>query len=224
MLTSLLEVDFSEQARKRPAKKGTVIEGVCQRLSKIRHHSVALIALFELVDEKRNVSICTSHLYWGEREISVNYQFQLMQYSLLGDLWSSFLSEHSMDANMPKVFCGDCNSNAKGSFYRFVEDQRCPKDDPYLICGLSKLEKEDLTFPFKLQSVYRDNEPRVTCQSAGFSEGVDYIFFETLVPTKRITMKSYEEMIAHGPLPNATYPSDHLMLAAKFSLPDKEKE
>ncbi|CAG9858960.1 unnamed protein product [Phyllotreta striolata] len=127
------------------------------------------------------------------------------------------LKEKMTSKRISLIFCGDFNSVPSCGIYKLYTNGEVPKN--FIDYESSKYKDElvegvELKQPFKLASAC--GTPKYTNYTSGFSDCLDYIFYETdnLEVSQVVPLPSHEEVTANVALPSVVFPSDHIALVS----------
>lgn len=129
--------------------------------------------------------------------------------------------------NLPLVLCGDFNSEPSSAVYELVSQQVVSPDHPDLradttdlLRGVLMSDHHSISHNLLLKSAYAamlGEEPKFTNYTVGYVGVLDYIWLTAMHwrPLTIAPIPDENELGGTGEaLPNALYPSDHLMLFA----------
>ena len=140
--------------------------------------------------------------------------------------------EYSSSTQLPLLICVDLNSTEDSSVYDLLSNGRVGADHPDL-AGYSygNLTRDGIEHPFSLRSAYShlDSGPDAvtfTNYTPTFMDVIDHIFFSTnaLEVVSLLGGVDPEYMKRVPGFPNYHFPSDHLSLAAEFSVKARKEK
>ncbi|KAE8649975.1 carbon catabolite repressor protein 4 homolog 4 [Cucumis sativus] len=182
---------------------------------RLKRDCVGIMAAFKLEQPFHHVVIvANTHLYWDPEWADV----KLAQAKYLLSRLARFKSlvAEKFECTPSILLAGDFNSTPGDKVYE------------YLVSGNSSSgfspECLDQELPLPLSSVYANilgSEPSFTNFTPGFTGTLDYIFFspsDFIRPISFLELPESEWPEIIGGLPNHSYPSDHLPIAAEFEI------
>ncbi|XP_022140802.1 carbon catabolite repressor protein 4 homolog 4 [Momordica charantia] len=176
---------------------------------RLKRDCVGIMAAFKLKKPFHHIVIvANTHLYWDPEWADV----KLAQAKYLLSRLARFrtLVSEKFECKPSVLLAGDFNSTPGDKVYQ------------YLVSGDSPECLEELPLPLcSVYSTILGTEPSFTNCTPGFTGTLDYIFFSPSDPIRPISFlelpqSEWPEVI--GGLPNNTYPSDHLPIAAEFEI------
>lgn len=191
--------------------------------------------------------IASTHLLFNPRRSDIRLaQLKLFMSELEELSFDRFDSDQNKRYHHPTILCGDFNSLPGSEINRFVlknqveqeetaEEQECTNEGETSHSFHNEHDSNnessseecdtinnlcDLNHTLEFKSVYPLRNRKGKSYVSTFSSCiVDYIFY-----TPRLSLDWYRELLTDdelrriGPIPNSSFPSDHLTLEAKFTL------
>lgn len=226
-------MEFNDCARRQASELGLSHDQQQTFLQRVLKDNVAQAVVLEVLGRPRGgrhggnmVCMANTHLYSHPEfpDVKLWQCHQLLQW----------LEGLTLPSNMPLVLCGDFNSEPSSAVYELVSHQAVGGDHPDLQLSQSSSSAGEATELLRnvllaehhhqvahnllLKSAYATllgDEPRFTNYTVGYVGVLDYIWFSGMHwrPLSVAPIPDEQELASTGEaLPNALYPSDHLML------------
>ncbi|ADM12564.1 glucose-repressible alcohol dehydrogenase transcriptional effector [Encephalitozoon intestinalis ATCC 50506] len=172
--------------------------------------NIAIGALLERPNGQQ-VLVVNTHIFWDPDYSDV----KLLQVILLIEEVRKISSRHP---NACLLLQGDFNSLKSSSVYKSITTQTIDLAD--FRGTMHHLSSQEFGEGLKLNDSYRNQDLGFTNFTPLFKDVIDYIFYDSKVTLTSVLAPvedEYAENIAG--LPNMHFPSDHIFLGAKFTLP-----
>ena len=209
--------------------------------------NIAIIAIFKKRNANElsnNKPICVVNTQIGSTR---KHEIKLSQTHFLTSEIEKTIEELAKDSEnkitsintCPTIVCGDFNSNPQSVVYQFLKDayykiepfkykfwSQAFSTHPYssntFTCPSESQNTMNIRHNIKLKSSYGEilngKEPMCTIIHKRARETVDYIWYSSDSMNLKRTLPLSKEICQNAQLPNKCHPSDHLMLAAEFSI------
>ncbi|XP_050077298.1 2',5'-phosphodiesterase 12 [Anopheles maculipalpis] len=215
-------------------KDGVIISEIVQRYPEVwniirdkkplvervenRSSALQLTLLRSKHDARKHLLVANTHLYFSPDADHV----RLLQigFSMLyvREQYERIRQQYNLqESDLALLFCGDFNSVPECGIYKLMTERFVGPD--FIDWQSNKeeaVENVSLSQPFKMASAC--GCPEFTNYTIGFTECIDYIFYQTDVLNVNdvIPMPSKEELSMYEAIPSPVFPSDHVALVANM--------
>ncbi|XP_058063253.1 2',5'-phosphodiesterase 12 [Anopheles bellator] len=197
------------------------IKGNEPLVKRISHRSTALqVTLLQSKhDRNKHLLVANTHLYFHPDADHI----RLLQFGFamlyVRRQYERILGGDRLSADdVALLFCGDFNSDPESGIYKLMIERFVGPDMPdWQSNELEAVQNVSLAQPFQMGSAC--GCPKFTNYTLGFTECIDYIFFQTSllrVLPDAVPMPSEEELTVYEAIPSPVFPSDHIALVTNL--------
>lgn len=177
--------------------------------------NVGLITIFETCNTNIIIIVANVHLYWNPEFNDIKI---LQTIIYLEEI--EFLKEKYKHAHI--VLQGDFNSLQNSHVYQYIINRKLPTNifDPWDYGSLNNGVTHSLT----LRNAYDGHDITFTNFTPSFKAVIDYIFYSKYLNLISIISPIEDEYTKTTiGLPNIHFPSDHILIGAKFQFKSSKK-